>query len=218
LDYNQSNMKKVIDKVKKKDESFQKKQRKKLSDLRKVAQAEVDKARKRIKRLEQNDLTDSPAYRKWVESGGEPFSIKGKDYNGIQKELARIRQFTNAETSLVRGVNNVLKEMAKNTGIKYKNVKELQAQSRKFFELASKVEQYLRTVQDIASAIGYQKIWKAINKYVETEKINLANAENDVDGMVHAVVEAINTYGEKEPFSVKGAGFDMEGYFILEDE
>ena len=33
----------------------------------------------------------------------------------------------------------------------------------------------------MASAIGYNKIWEVINEYVEREKIDLSEAENNMD-------------------------------------
>ena len=84
-------------------------------------------ANKRLVRLEKNNLTSSPAYQKWVDyKGGIKFSVRNKDYNQLQQELARVNQFIESKTSTVRGLNKVLKEMAKNTGIKYGSIKELQ--------------------------------------------------------------------------------------------
>ena len=150
------------------------------------------KANKRIERLEKNGLESSPAYQKWVSDGEVKFSVKGKDHNQLQKEVARLKRFLNSETSTVRGVNRTLKEMASNTGIKYKNLKDLRKKSAKFFELASKVEQYLRTVDDIASAIGYQKIWEAINKYTKQRGEALGDGEADIDAMVRTVTDMLN--------------------------
>lgn len=149
------------------------------------------KANKRIERLEKNGLESSPAYQKWLADGEVRFSVKGKDHNQLQKEVARLKRFLNSETSTVRGVNRTLKEMAKNTGIKYKNLKDLRSKSAKFFELASKVEQYLRNVDDIASAIGYQKIWEAINKYTKQRKDALDSGEADIDAMVRTVTDML---------------------------
>ena len=149
------------------------------------------KANKRIERLEKNGLESSPAYQKWLADGEVRFSVKGKDHNQLQKEVARLKRFLNSETSTVRGVNRTLKEMAKNTGIKYKNLKDLRTKSAKFFELASKVEQYLRNVDDIASAIGYQKIWEAINKYTKQRGEALGDGEADIDAMVKTVTEML---------------------------
>lgn len=165
-------------------------------------------ANKRIQRLESNGLTDSPAYKKYIETGGK-FGVRGKDHNQLQAEVARLRKFIESETSTVKGVTNTLKEMASNTGIKYENLQDLRSKASKFFELSSKVEQYLRTVDDMASAIGYQKIWEAINQYVKTEGVDLSNAGGDIDGMVKAVTDAIKEY--EQPIQKLGGN----GWFTL---
>ena len=151
----------------------------------------VSLANKRLKRLENAGLNDSPAYQKWVEAGAEKFSVKGKDHNELQRELSRLKNFIESETSTVRGVNNVLKQMAQNTGIEYSNMQELKDNAKTFFELSSKVEQYLRTVDDIASAIGYQKIWESINQYVKDERITLTDAKMNIDQMTKAVTDML---------------------------
>lgn len=148
-------------------------------------------ANKRLARLENAGLESSPAYKKWVSEGGEKFGVRGKDFNQVQAELARLRRFVDAETSTIRGVNKVLREMAANTGLKYENLEELRSKSEKFFELSSKVEQYLRTVDDIASAIGYQKIWESINQYIKDAEIDLSDSEMNIDELTAKVVEII---------------------------
>lgn len=152
-------------------------------------------ANKRVARLESNGLTDSPAYKSYIETGGK-FGVRGKDHNQLQSEVARLKKFIESTTSTVKGVTNTLKEMASNTGIKYENLKDLRSKAAKFFELSSKVEQYLRTVDDMASAIGYQKIWEAINQYVKSGEINLSSSDGDIDGMVKAVTDAIKEYDQ----------------------
>ncbi|EPR2367585.1 hypothetical protein ACU04M_005338 [Escherichia coli] len=161
------------------------------AEFRKEVSRLASLANKRIQRLEAAKLTDSPAYQKWVENGGVKFGVKGKTYNQLQSEMARLNRFINAQTSTVRGINSNLKEMAANTGIKYGTLKELRSKATSFFELASKVEQYLRTVNDMASAIGYHKIWEVINEYVEREKIDLSGAENNIDELSKMVSELI---------------------------
>ena len=151
----------------------------------------VSLANKRLKRLENAGLNDSPAYQKWVEAGAEKFSVKGKDHNQLQRELSRLKNFIESETSTVRGVNNVLKQMAQNTGIEYSNMQDLKDNAKTFFELSSKVEQYLRNVDDIASSIGYQKIWESINQYVKDERITLADAKMNIDQMIKVVTDML---------------------------
>ena len=161
-----------------------------IAAYRKEASRLASMANKRVKRLEANNLTDAPAYQGYVKSGGK-FSVKGKTYNQLQVEVARMRTFINANTSTVKGINTYLKDIADNTKIKYTNLKDLRAKASKFFEVTAKVEQYLREVEDIASAIGYQKIWEAVNVYVENGRIDLANAEMDIETLALRVGEAI---------------------------
>lgn len=167
-------------------------------------------ANKRIERLERNNLTSTPAYQKFIEDGGERFGVKGKSYNEVQRELSRLRRFIEAKTSTVRGANNVLKEIASNTGIKYKNMAELKVKSAKFFELASKVEQYLRNVEDAASAIGYQKIWEAINTYTDAAKVDLTDTGLSVEDMLENVTNALTEYEEPSEF--------ISGWYSLKDD
>lgn len=154
-------------------------------------------ANKRLVRLENNGFEDSPAYKQWIESGGKKFSVRGKDYNALQKELARVRQFVNAKTSTIRGAQSVLKAIAANTGANFKG-KELWAQASNFFRVASMIEQYIRNTEDVASAIGYQKIWTAINQYTQANDIDLAAMQVDMEQMVGNItqmigIEATNT-------------------------
>lgn len=186
-----------------------------IRKYRQEASRMASMANKRLKRLEKNGLQDTPAYQKWIESGGEKFGVRGKDYNEVQREMARMRQFINSQTSTIKGVNNVLKEMADNTGIQYKNLKELRQSSKQFFELASKIEQYLRTVEDMASAIGYQKIWEQVNQYVQTNKIELGDSNNNIEELTQRIVEAMDVYNEKEHITSTQDGFTTDGWFQL---
>lgn len=159
-------------------------------------------ANKRVARLERNNLKDTPAYKAYIETGGK-FSVKGKTYNQLQQEVARLRRFIDAKTSTIKGTNTFLKEMAANTGMKYENLTELRSQAGKFFELASKVEQYMRNVHDMASAIGYQKIWEVINQYVQEQNVDLTDGKLDIDSMIESVSKGLIEYENKMPI-VKG--------------
>lgn len=184
---------------------------KKISEDRREASRLASLANKRVQRLEANGLQDSPAYQMYLKTGGK-FGVKGKTHNELQQEVSRLKRFIDMNTSTVKGVTTTLKEMAANTGISYANMKELKQKSAKFFELASKVEQYLRTVEDMASAIGYQKIWETINQYVKSGEIDLSSADGDIDGMVKAVTDAIKQY--ETPINNRTTG----KWFKLADE
>jgi len=157
-------------------------------------------ANKRLVRLENNGLEDSPAYKQWIESGGKKFSVRGKDYNELQKELARVRAFTQAKTSTIRGAQSVLREIAANTGMNYKG-KELLAQAKYFFQIASMVEQYIRTTENTASAIGYMKIWQAVNEYAQKQNAEMNELAQNMGEVVNNIaqmlgIETMNTLVE----------------------
>ena len=182
---------------------------------RKYVSSVMAVANKRIDRLEKNELTDSPAYQKYITEVGVKFSVKGLSHNELQSLVAKLKNFMESETSTVRGLNNVLKNMAKATGIKYDNMKDLQSKAKGFFELSSKVEQYLRNVEDIASAIGYQKIWEAVNQYVSTEKIDLANADDEIEELSKVVGGLIADHAKGKLIDEKEA--EKIGQKMLED-
>ena len=171
-------------------------------------------ANKRLVRLENHGFEDSPAYQQFVASGGEKFSVRGKDYNELQKELARVRQFVNAKTSTIRGAQSVLKAIASNTGMDLKG-RELWAQASNFFRIASMVEQYIRNTENTASAIGYQKIWTAVNQYTQQNEIDLAQIHGDMEQLVGNIAQMI---GIEEANRVVQPLIDMVGsnYVVID--
>lgn len=157
-------------------------------------QRKASMANKRLKRLENNNLTDLPAYKSWVDyGGGVKFSVAGKDYNELQAELSRVNHFLNSKTSLVRQANKHMKDLAEMTGVKYDKVSDLPNKLSGFFELASQAEQYLRTTEQSASAIGYHKIWEVINKYVEDEKRDLEKVLKDGEDLIPRIANAVSS-------------------------
>lgn len=195
----------ILENDHKKVTSAFKRKEERIRDYRREASRMASMANKRLQRLEGGGLTDSPAYKGWLDSGGQRFGIRGKTYNEVQSEVARLNRFLGSETSTIRGANRVLRQIADNTGIKYNTLQDLRSSSRAFFEIASKVEQYLRTVEDMASAIGYQKIWEQINAYVQDKRIDLRNADDNIDQMVLDISRALKEW--ETPVSVNVSGW-----------
>ena len=194
-----------------------KKQR--VSDYRKEASRLAAMANKRVARLEANNLQDAPAYKGYLESGGGKFSVKGKTHNELQREVSRMQKFIVAKTSTVTGVNTYLKGIATNTGIKYTNMKDLKAKAATFFTLSNKVEEYLRTVEDMASAIGYQRIWEAVNEYVQTARIDMSDANLSIDDMVLTISKAIADLERPENVKVGDLkAYEVNNWYKLKKE
>lgn len=120
-------------------------------------------ANKRLRRLEQQNLINSPAYKKWVEDGGQKFSVKGKSMNEVKQEIARMNEFLNKQTSTVKGAKQYFKNVAKEVGIKsFDNFTDLQNKLNTFFETTAKIKEYLYNSKEIGVAIGYQKYGKLL--------------------------------------------------------
>lgn len=178
-------------------------------------------ANKRIQRLEKNGLQNSPAYQGYLASGGGKFSVVGKNYQEVQAEMGRMKRLIDANTSTVRGYNKYMKEVAEATGIKYKNLTDLKAKTEQFFELSNKINQYLGMVQDMASSIGYQKIWTSINTYVQDNKIDLAESDMSIDDMIEEISKAILEIETPELVVANGGSAsdpEMAAWFMLPKE
>ena len=160
-----------------------------IRQLKQDISKKASMANKRLKRLEKNDLTSVPAYREYVRGGGVKFSVKGKNYNELQAELARVNHFIDSKTSTVRGTNTVLRDVANTAKIKYSNVKELYKNVNAFFQLTNKVSDYLNATGQSALAIGYQRIWEAINQYVEQDGKVLLDTTRDLAKTLPEIAE-----------------------------
>lgn len=165
-------------------------------------------ANKRIQRLEQSELTDTPAYKSWEENGSHRFSVRGKTYQEVQAEYWRVKKFIENKTSTVTGAKQVLYDMASATGIEYTDIADLQAKASSFFSIASKVKQYLQSVGDSAIALDYQKIWEQINLYIKEENVELAGAEGDLNAIDEIVSRMLQLKEEETYYSEFDKLFD----------
>lgn len=149
----------------------------KYLELKKETSRMASMANKRLARLERNELTELPAYKSWVDSGGIKFGVANKDYNQLQAEFWRLKNFLDNKTSLVRQANGFLKEMASNTGIKYNGLADLKSKTNQFFKLADKIKEYYKASELNALALDYQKIWEQINTQIKQGVIDLTGIE-----------------------------------------
>lgn len=177
----------------------------KYLELKREVSRMASMANKRLNRLESNNLTLLPAYREWEQHGAIKFSIRGKNYNQLQSEYWRLKHFLDDRTSTVRQANNFLREMAKNTGIKYRGLEDLKSKSKQFFELAEKIKQYNMSINQSAQALDYQKIWQQINTYVNNTNTDLASAissDEQLDRFLQFMEKVQPVEDKKEGYAV----------------
>lgn len=170
----------------------------KEKELRREASRLVSLANKRLKRIEQQGLIESPAYKKYVEDGKQKFGIRGKNMEEVKQEIARMNDFIKKQTSTVTGTKKYLDNVAKSVGIvKFDNYKQLQGQLNTFFRGVDKVREYLQNSKEVSVAIGYSKIFEVVSDYVEEVGTELDSIDDLVVEMAEKVVEGAG-YGKAD--------------------
>ena len=177
---------------KSKNNIFTEKERK----SRQEASRKVSLANKRLARMEQQNLTMSPAYKKWVEEGGQKFGIKGKSTEEVRAEVARLNKFIKQTTSTVKGTKKYLTNIASQVGIKqWGSFQSLNTQLSNFFEVSDRVREYLRNTKEVSVSIGYKKIWEQVNEYAESVGKEFTSLNEDIVGIANSILQA-NAYSK----------------------
>lgn len=176
----------------KKSENFSAKERK----YRQEASRKVSMANKRLKRLEEQNLTMSPAYKKFIDDGGQKFGIRGKSHEEVKMEVARLNQFLKLTTSTVKGTKQYMTNIASEVGIKqWGSFQSLNTQLKSFFEVSEKVREYLKNVKEISVSIDYKKIWELVSEYAETVNKDFNSLNEDIVEIAEYILKA-NTYSK----------------------
>lgn len=163
---------------------------------RQEASRKVSMANKRLKRLEEQNLTMSPAYKKWFDEGGLKFGIKGKSTQEVRAEVARLNKFLNQTTSTVRGTKKHLTNIAVQVGItNYNSFQSLNSQLKDFFEVSDMVREYLKNSKEVSVSIGYKKIWEQVNEYAETVGKEFNSLNVDIVEIAKTIIKA-NAYNK----------------------
>lgn len=185
------------------------------SNARKALAKTIDRAKttlkKRIRRLENNNLTDAPAYKQYMLNEDViKFSVKGKTTQELQSEYWKLKRLLDLKTGTVKGANETLKQIANITNIKYKNLNELKSKSKLFFELADKLENIYTSMGETAKAIDYRKIWQDVEEIMKQEKTQINNALKDIselndeaiEGLSDSLIAEFRKYIENELFEL----------------
>ena len=163
---------------------------------RQEASRKVSMANKRLKRMEDQDLTMSPAFKNWLDEGGQKFSIKGKTIQEVKVEVARLNKFLNQTTSTVRGTKKYLTNVAGQVGItNYNSFQSLNSQLTDFFEVSDRVREYLKNSKEVSVSIGYKKIWEQVNEYAETVGKEFDELNKDIVEIANSIIQA-NAYNK----------------------
>ncbi|MEX5258637.1 hypothetical protein, partial [Kocuria arenosa] len=80
----------------------------------------------------------------------------------------------------------------------------------KFFELQSKIQQYLKSEGEMAAALQYNQIWNGINAYIKEAEIDLADAETSIDSLMEQVDRILELSRRRMLVPMEGDGDFIE--------
>lgn len=138
----------------------------KKADLQAQVNQMANEANRRLDDLIANEM-DSPAFSQWVKNGEVRFGVQGKTYQEVQAEYWRTKNFLDAKTSTVKGAQDVLDQISRNTGFTGNSGQLTQDEAREFFKLADKISEYYEMTGESAKALDYQLIWEQINTAIQ---------------------------------------------------
>ena len=161
----------------------------------------VSMANKRLRRLEKKGYK-SPAYKSVMKSGGKFHNRRGASFNEKQKEYHRVKQFLGMKTSTIKGSKKVINDMLKTTGLDDVTdadtimTTEIKGNSdgstdviNKFFDLASMVDDYLKSVRRTVSS---DEIWRSIHDTYLANYDESNFNDQDASQMVGQIVDKLH--------------------------
>lgn len=165
--------------------------------LKKEIHRKIGIANKRIDRLKEQGLENTPAYRNLIQNTGVTrFSIKSaSSKNELRRLEGQLDKFIGMKTSTVTGVKKWKKGIADTLGVNYEKVSEIGKNLDNYIELLGKLTQYQRSQGGIEE--GSERRVTAIDKYIKENDIHIGAVDPDdlvqlVDEMMKDEEEAYN--------------------------
>lgn len=160
--------------------------------MRREASRLVSMANKRLKRLEEQNLLNTPAYKSWFDSGGKKFGIRGKTNKQVQHEMARINKFLKMQTSTVTGAKQNLKDIASRINIyDWDNFEDLNRRISNYYMLTDRVLEYSRTLQALGTSLNYEKVGEVVADYMQEVNGQVTMSDEEVVMLTQKVAEAV---------------------------
>lgn len=171
--------------------------------IRAEARRLVSNANKRLKRLEDNNLLESPAYKQWIENGEQKFSVKGKYGDELRQEIARMEHFMKLKTSTISGAKDYFDNVAKAIDMPINeyhrnDYNQLQLELKTFFDVAEKVKEFLLNSKQVSVAIGYSKVFEEVSNYVEQYSNNLGELQYKIKEIADKLIQENMISNEKD--------------------
>lgn len=138
--------------------------------------------RKRIKRLEERDFENTPAYKQAMENGLLSISVRGKSYQELQSEFWKLKNFMDMKTSTIKGVNSYLDNIQQAVGVSITDKATLNNYLTVFFDMVDRLKEQLEASGKTAEAMDYRKIQNSVNEIVRQDYRDVNSLLDDVKG------------------------------------
>lgn len=165
---------------------------------------------KRMQRIEQAQLTFVPEFKKFESEGKPHFGVRGKTYNELQSEYWQLMQYINSKTGTVtqarQYAQTVLNRIGAGDSIKGATVDEMNTYMSNLFEVTEKIQEYLRTTEDKAFALDYQKIWNLVSTYFDSQTVRIADVKSLSNETKEHIINLMKQYRPVEQ--------GIEGYSV----
>lgn len=183
-----------------------------IRDMKKGIHRKIGIANKRIDRLSEQGLEDTPAMRNLRDVAGiNRFSIKGyKGKNELRRLEGHLDKFIGRKTSTVTGVKNWQKGIADSLGVNYEKVSEIGNHLDKYLELLNKLTEYQKSQGGVEE--GSERRVTAIDKYIKENEIDMTKI--DPDDLVELVDDMMN---EEEDTYLRMLAEMESGWWFSED-
>lgn len=159
----------------------------------------VSMANKRLRRLEQQNLQNTPAYQSWYNSGAVKFSVKGKTHKEVKREMARMNKFLNQITSTVRGAKQNLKDIADRTNITtWDNFDDLQKRISNYYDISNKILELAQTTRQWAQSFNYEKVGEIVAEYMEEVNGQVTKSDAEILMLARRVAKAVGNQAMSE--------------------
>lgn len=134
---------------------------------------------KRMIRLEQAEMQFVPVMQMFEKDGRPHFGVRGKSYNELQSEYWQLKRYMDAKTGTVRQARayaqDVLNRIGAGDKIKGATVDQMNSYMKNLFDVTAKIQEYLKTTEQSALALDYQKIWNMVSAYFDGQGVDIAN-------------------------------------------
>lgn len=152
----------------------------------------VSMANKRLRRLEQQNLQNTPAYQSWYNNGAVKFSVKGKTHKEVKHEMARMNKFLNQVTSTVTGAKKNLKDIAKRIHLTtWDNFDDLQKRISDYYDISNRILELAKTTRNWAQTFNYEKVGELVAEYMEEVKGEVTKSDAEILMLARRVSKAV---------------------------